>query len=160
MRRVLTTQEATLAKAARVAARVAARAARAAEAAEAAEAAWAARAAEAAEAAEAAWAARAAAETAAEAAAEAAARAVAIGFDRFKIYATEHDGYIYKLSTAHDPNYPNTRWIFKALYDSVGGSTGYHATAQKAIEAEYPTPVYEFDSVKEFAQWVLDNVKE
>ena len=81
-------------------------------------------------------------------------------FDGHKIYAANHNGCIYKLVSSNNPDYTDTKWIFKFLHDSVCGSTGYHDTAQQAIEAEYPTPVYEFDSVKEFAQWVLDNAKE
>lgn len=81
-------------------------------------------------------------------------------FDEDKIYAVNHGGYIYKLVTTHGINYDYKCWIFKSLHDCVGGSSGYHETAQQAIEAEYPTPVYEFDNVKEFVQWVLDNAKE
>jgi hypothetical protein len=80
-------------------------------------------------------------------------------FDGDKIYAVNHNGHIYKLDTLRIP-YSKVWWIFKSLHNSICGSHGYHETAKKAIEAEYPTTVYEFDSVKEFAQWVLDNAEE
>lgn len=83
-------------------------------------------------------------------------------FDTGKIYAVNHNGHVYKLVGTCAKNYCETSWIFKSVHSSILGSDGYYDTAKEAINAEINSGlnVWEFESVKEFAQWVLENVEE
>ena len=71
--------------------------------------------------------------------------------DLNKIYATKSDDYIAKLVCV------SGSWAFKALHSSLDRCPSF-TTAKQAMKSE-PYPVYEFDSLNEFAQWVLDNTK-
>lgn len=83
-------------------------------------------------------------------------------FDKLKIYAINRGGHIYKLTKTNSRDYREIYWIFKSVQNSVCGSNGYFNTAQEAIDAEIRAgcDVWEFESVKEFAQWLLKNVRE
>ena len=83
-------------------------------------------------------------------------------FDAGKIYVVNHSGHVYKLVSVSNRLYDDERWIFKSIHDSQSGSRGYYDTAKEAIVAEIcaEDDVWEFESVREFAQWMFDNVEE
>jgi len=74
-------------------------------------------------------------------------------FDARKIYASKYDDSVYKLQCVEG------YWTFCFMNNSNGGSQGVFNTAEETLKKEVENlneiPVFEFKTLKEFAEWIL-----
>lgn len=69
-----------------------------------------------------------------------------------KVYAIRVIDKIYKLQ------HYNKGWIFGGLHCNFSWSPVEHETAEEAVDAHLQYGVYEFDTLKEFLQWALEQI--
>lgn len=76
-----------------------------------------------------------------------------------KIYAFVSDGNFKTLYKAHKND--SGRWSFVSLNNSSSHANGFHISLQECVADSLDhRRIYEFNTIKEFLTWALDQVKD